>query len=106
MGIVLFDSMADAERGVDALEAAGYELNIRHDLVDLYSSTVFMEAWRYVAPNTDEGAATSAVLDELNDIVDPFRGLADDVGVYSENEAHDFYGSGDGTKPPSFAQTH
>jgi len=32
------------------------------------------------------------------------RGLADDVGVFAEGEPHDFYGTGDGTKPPSFAQ--
>src|SRR5262249_108361 len=105
MGIVLFPNMADAERAMDALEDAGYEFNVRHDLVDLYSSTVFIEAWRYVALETDESAATSAVHDDLNDIGDVFRGLADDVGVFAEGEPHDFYGAYDGTKPPpSFAQ--
>ena len=88
--MLCFQNMDDAARTMDALEDAGYELNIRHDLVDEYSAAVFMEAWRYVAPDTDEQAATSAILDELNDIVDPFTGTADDVGVFAEGEPHDY----------------
>ena len=76
-----------------ALEDAGYEFNIRHDAIDVYSAAVFMEAWRYVPPDTNEDAASSAVLDELNTIVDPFHGNADDVGVFPEGEPHDFYGT-------------
>jgi hypothetical protein len=47
---------------------------------------VFVEAWRYdVAPDIDEKAATSAVHDELADIVEPFDGIADDVyAAFSE----------------------
>jgi hypothetical protein len=40
-----------------------------------------------------------AVHDELADIVDPFTGTADDVGVFAEGEPHD-YGIG------SIAQRH
>jgi hypothetical protein len=54
--------------------------------------------------NTHDWAAISAIHDELSDIVDPFTGLADDVGVFAEGEPHDFYGTYDGTKPLSFAQ--
>jgi hypothetical protein len=104
MGILCFQNMDDAVRAMDSLEDAGYELNIRHDLVDVYSAAVFMEAWRYVASDADDWVAISAIHDELSDIVDPFRGLADDVGVFAEGEPHDFYGTYDGTSPPSFAQ--
>jgi hypothetical protein len=90
MGMLCFQNIDDAAKAMDALEDAGYEFNIRHDLVDLYSAAVFMEAWRYVAPDTDEWAAISAVHDELDDIVDPFIGTADDVGVFAEGEPHDY----------------
>jgi hypothetical protein len=97
MGIVLFPNMADAEKAMDALEDAGYEFNIRNDLV-------FIEAWRYVASDTDELAQSRQSTMNSTTSVDPFDGLADDVGVFAEGEPHDFYGSGDGTKPISFAQ--
>jgi hypothetical protein len=90
MGMLCFQNMDDAARAMDALEDAGYEFNIRHDAIDIYSAAVFMEAWRYVAHDTDESAATSAVLYELTDIVDPFNGVADDVGVFAEGEPHDY----------------
>jgi hypothetical protein len=104
MGMITFQNMNDAVKAMDALEDAGYDLNIRHDLIDDYSGAVFVEAWRHIASDADEWVATSAALDELNDIVDPFRGLADDVGVFAEGEPHDFYGSRDGTKTLSFIQ--
>jgi hypothetical protein len=104
MGILIFQNMDDALKAMDVVEDAGYELNIRHDLVDVYCAAVFVEAWRYVASDTDEWAAISAIHDELDHLVDPFTGLADDVGVFAEGELHDLYGTRDGTKPPSFAQ--
>jgi hypothetical protein len=59
MGMFCFQNMDDAARAMDALEDAGYEFNIRHDAIDVYSAAVFMEAWRYVAPDTDEMAANT-----------------------------------------------
>jgi hypothetical protein len=97
MGMLCFQNMDDAAKAMDALEDAGYGFNTRHDLVDAYSAAVFVEAWRYVAPDTDESAATSAVHDELTAIVDPFIGTADDVGVFAEGEPHDF---GTTNRPP------
>jgi hypothetical protein len=98
MGMLCFQNMDDAARAMDALEDAGYEFNIRHDAVDIYGAAVFVEAWRYVASDTDEWAAISAIHDELDHLVDPFTGLADDVGVFAEGELHDFYGTDDGTR--------
>jgi hypothetical protein len=98
MGILIFQNMNDALKAMDVVEDAGYELNIHHDLVDVYSAAVFVEAWRYVASDTDEWAAISAIHDELDHLVDPFTGLADDVGVFAEGELHDFYGTDDGTR--------
>jgi hypothetical protein len=83
MGMLVFQNMDDTDRAMDALDAVGYEFNVRHDIVDIYSSAVFVEAWRCVAPDADERAATFAVFDELNQIVDPFDGSADDVGVFA-----------------------
>jgi hypothetical protein len=90
MGMLVFQNMDDTERAMDALDAVGYEFNVRHDIVDIYSPAVFVEAWRYVAPDADEWAAISAVFDELNQIVDPFDGIADDVGVFAEGELHKY----------------
>lgn len=88
MAMVIFQTRRDAERAADALAEAGYELNIREDIVDVYSAATFMEAWRYVAG--DECAACAAVLDELNVIVHPFEGIADEAGVFAEGKHHDF----------------
>lgn len=88
MAIVIFHTRRDAERATDALDEAGYETNIREDIVDVYSAATFMEAWRYIAG--DKCAACDAVLDELNAIVRPFRATADDAGVFAEGEHHDF----------------
>ena len=49
MAMLIFQTRHDAERAADALDEAGYELNIREDIVDVYSAATFMEAWRYVA---------------------------------------------------------
>jgi hypothetical protein len=96
MGILIFQNMNDALKAMDVVEDAGYELNIRHDIVDKYSAAVFVEAWCYVASDTDELVAISAIHDELDHLVDPFHGLADDVGAFAEGEPHDFYGTRDG----------
>jgi hypothetical protein len=89
MGMVIFDNMNDAERAMDALEDAGFEFKIRHDMEDGYA-TVFMEAWRHVASDVDDDAATSTVMRELCNIVDPLVGLADEVAVFAEGEPHDY----------------
>ena len=88
MAMVIFQTRRDAERAADALDEAGYELNIREDIVDPYSAATFMEAWRHVAG--DECAACDAVLDELNVIVHPFGATADEAGVFAEGKHHDF----------------
>lgn len=44
MAMVIFQTRRDAERAADALAEAGYELNIREDIVDVYSAATFMEA--------------------------------------------------------------
>ena len=43
MAMVIFQTRRDAERAADALDEAGYELNIREDIVDVYSAAAFME---------------------------------------------------------------
>jgi len=93
MGIITFQNMDGAQKAMDALEDAGFDLNIRHDCIDDYTGAVFVEAWRYVAANTDKAVdeASSAILDELNHIVDPFHGLADDVGVFPDGVPHDAF---------------
>ena len=88
MAMLIFQTRRDAERAADALDEDGYELNIREDIVDPYSAATFMEAWRYVAG--DECAACDALLDDLNVIVHPFEGTADEAGVFAEGEHHDF----------------
>jgi hypothetical protein len=88
MAMLIFQSRRDAGRAADALDEAGYESNIREDIVDVYSGATFMEAWRHVAG--DKCAACAAVLDDLNVIVRPFEGTADEAGVFAEGEHHDF----------------
>jgi hypothetical protein len=51
VAMLTLPNMYEAEKAIDALDAAGYEHNIRHDIVDEYSGAVFMEAWRYAAPD-------------------------------------------------------
>jgi hypothetical protein len=88
MGMTWFPNMRAAVKGMDALEDAGYEFRIRHDAIDDLASTVFVEAWRYIANDADERAATSAIFDELLEITDRFDGDADEVGVFAEGEHH------------------
>jgi hypothetical protein len=90
MAMVIFQTRRDAERAADALDEAGYELNIREDIVDPYSAATFMEAWRHVGRGHSGGeerpspAKTIDLVSELNRIWDDprsYRRLLVTVGV-------------------------
>jgi hypothetical protein len=103
MGRVVFQNMKGAEAAEERLRAAGYEIEFCWDVIDVYSSAVFMEIFKDFPVDADEVDAdgewewevvSGVVIDEVNEIVDPYHGdcseagpVPDDYVPHSEDEA-------------------
>jgi hypothetical protein len=84
MARVFFCERVEAEEASDALRKAGYVVDFMGDeLIEDFDSTpthVFVEAWKDVPLDADNDAIASAILDEVDTIIE-LDGFCSDVGV-------------------------
>jgi hypothetical protein len=93
---VVFQSWDEAMAARDELRAAGYEVLIADDVVDLYSDAAFAEVYGTV--NREAGVVTSlalaagavshamdAVWNDVERIVEPFGGSADSCALVGDD---------------------
>ena len=86
MAMVIFQTRRDAERAADALDEAAMKSATTSSMC-----TAPPRSWRHGAMLPAMScAACAALLDELNVIVHPFEGIADEAGVFAEGEHHGF----------------
>jgi hypothetical protein len=84
---LVFPNQYAADCADDDLRDLGYVIKARDDRIDDYSPAVFMQAIREVDVDADNWwTAADAMLDDLNKVVDPFGGLADDAGPADESD--------------------
>jgi hypothetical protein len=76
---VVVPNWHSADCAADELRALGYTVKVYHDRIDLYSAAVFLQATCEVDAD-DWMAGADIVLDELDKVVGPLGGLADDAG--------------------------
>jgi hypothetical protein len=83
---VCFQNMKDMEAAEESLLAAGFEVEICWDAVDVFSGAVFVELFKDFAVDADEDfAITNAVMDAVTNIVDPYVGLCWEAGPVPDN---------------------
>jgi hypothetical protein len=79
-GIICFQHMPDALDAAIALTEAGFETEIDHEMIDLYSNAGFLRVWCYVDGMAARAAAEEAFWTQVQAIAEPFDGLLDDAG--------------------------
>jgi hypothetical protein len=87
-GIIMLQHMRDAVEVANALDDAGFETEIRHDMIDDYSDACFLAVWRHVDIDTQvltviqalQSPVAKAFWKEVEAIIGPFDGILDDVG--------------------------
>jgi hypothetical protein len=82
MAAIVFQDGHRAKCAADALEAAGYSVEIRTTVVDVDDPdpAVFAEADHFIAA-ANEQAAIDWAFAETQRIVDPFGGIVDEAGL-------------------------
>ncbi len=118
VAVVTFtDGTKAAYEGAKALRAAGYRLNVRHDLFDgvaewqwahvvealekghpmpdpvgheLRPDTVYLEAWKALPAGADEDQAANKAFNDLSDLVEPLGGGLEEVDIVGRGQIYDY----------------
>ena len=79
---IVFQTWGEAVAAADELRAADYDVLIADDVVDVYSNAAFAEVSTMAGP---ESADADAFWADVQRIVDPFDGIADNCGPVDDD---------------------
>jgi hypothetical protein len=100
MGRVVFQNMKGAEAAEERIRAAGYETHICWDVIDVYSSAVYMEIFKDFDSafiDAEKDGALRSIIEKVDEIVGPNNGecieagqVPDDYVPHSEDDSELF----------------